>query len=390
MQAEQRLDSILEKIAAEPPTQRVERWQGLFDRVAAPLSEKLVLFGVGQFGQLVLDRLRKVGVEPCCFSDNNRNVWDKRVKGVEVLSPADAVKRFGQSASFVVTVFNGSAARKQLTEMGCQRVLPATPLFWKYPREFMPDLGIGEPERIVEEPDQIRQCFALMSDERSRQELCDQVSWRYWMEPQFLPLPENAGEIYFPPDLVKDTDEEVFVDCGAFDGDSIRSFLRRGRSFSHLYALEPDAQNRDLLSKSVAGLPEDLGRKITVLPYAAGDLDGQVTFAATGDVASRVSTSETGVSIDARKLDSLDWQFTPTYIKMDIEGSEPEALAGAANLLRSAQPVLAICLYHRVEHLWQIPNLIHSLAPGYSMFLRRYAEDGWEQVCYAVPQSRLV
>jgi hypothetical protein len=75
---------------------------------------------------------------------------------------------------------------------------------------------------------------------------------------------------------------------------------------------------------------------------------------------------------------------------MDIEGAEPDALAGATNLLRNAQPVLAICLYHRLEHLWQVPNLIHTLASDYSIFVRRYAEDNWEQVCYAVPRSRLV
>jgi len=189
---------------------------------------------------------------------------------------------------------------------------------------------------------------------------------------------------------VKDNDAEVFVDCGAFDGDSIRSFLRRGQIFSHLYALEPDAQSRALLSNFIATLSADMQQKVTVWPYVVGDLDGHVSFVATGDVASKVSSSKTGLSIESLKLDSLARRFTPTYIKMDIEGAEPDALAGAGNLLRSAQPVLAICLYHRLEHLWQIPNLIHSLSPGYSIFLRRYAEDGWEQVCYAVPQGRLV
>jgi FkbM family methyltransferase len=389
MQAEQRLDLILEGVAAESDAQRTDRWRNQFDRVAGPLSERLVLFGAGQFGQWVLDRLRKAGVDACCFSDNNPQRWGTRVKGLEVLAPETAVRRFGQTASFVVTIFNGSSARAQLKGMGCERVPPVTFLFWKHPEQFMPDLGIGEPERVVEEPEEIRRCCRLLSDERSRQELCDQISFRYWMEPEFLPLPENVGEIYFPTDIVKDSDDEVFVDCGAFDGDSIRSFLRRGRSLSHLYALEPDAYSRALLAKSVGSLSENLSQKITVWPYGAGNLDGQVNFAASGDVASKISSSNTGTSIEVRKLDSLDWQHTPTYIKMDIEGAEPDALAGAANLLRDSQPVLAICLYHRLEHLWQLPNLIHSFAPGYSLFLRRYAEDGWEQVCYAVPPSRL-
>jgi len=389
LNTKQRLDSVFKGIAAESCEQRKDRWQGMFDRLAAPLSNHIVLFGSGQFGQIVLDRLRRVGVEPVCFSDNNKNVWGKRVKDLEVLSPEDAVERFGKAAAFVVTIFNGSAARSQLRQMGCERVLPATPLFWKYPSEFMPDMGIGEPERIVEEEDQIRRCFAALSDEKSKQELCNQISWRYWMDPEHLPLPENAGEIYFPTDIVNSIEQEVLVDCGAFDGDSIRSFLRRGQSFSHLYALEPDAHNRALLARSIATLPEELQRKITVWPYAAANLDGHVTFDAAGNVASRVSSSDAGATVEAHKLDSLDWRFIPTYLKMDIEGAEPDALCGAAKLLDEVAPVLAICLYHRLEHLWQIPNLIHSLAPDYSLFLRRYAEDGWEEVCYAVPHSRL-
>jgi hypothetical protein len=120
-----------------------------------------------------------------------------------------------------------------------------------------------------------------------------------------------------------------------------------------------------------------------------GEKDEQVNFVETNDVASKVSSSNDGVTIESRRLDSLPWQFTPTYIKMDIEASEPFALAGGAQLLEREMPVLAICLYHRTEHLWQIPNLIHTLAPEYSLYLRRYAEDCWEQVCYAVPPNRM-
>ena len=106
-------------------------------------------------------------------------------------------------------------------------------------------------------------------------------------------------------------------------------------------------------------------------------------------MASSIGTVNQAISIEARRLDSLPWHLNPTYVKMDIEGSEPAALTGAAQLLRDHMPVLAICLYHRTEHLWQIPNLIHSLAPGYSLHIRRYAEDCWEEVCYAIPSHRL-
>lgn len=384
----ERFDHILAEIAAETPEAREERWHGLFDRLAGPCSNRLVLFGTGQFGQWVLGRLRKVGNEPCCFSDNNPARWGTRVNGVEVLSPSDVVQRFGQTACFIVTIYNGSSARKQLREMGCSRVLPAQLLFWKYPGEFMPDLGIDAPDRLVEQVKQIRQCYSVLSDDESRHELCDQIEWRYWMKREYLPFPENQGELYFPSDLVAEIEQEVLVDCGAFDGDSIRSFIRRGKNFRHLYALEPDAANLASLHASLKELPALLQEKITVWPYAVGDKDEKVSFLETHDVASKVSPSNEGVAMESRRLDSLPWQRKPTYIKMDIEGSEPVALVGGAELLKSEMPVLAICLYHRSEHLWQIPNLIHSLAPGYSLYLRRYAEDCWEQVCYAVPPSR--
>jgi FkbM family methyltransferase len=384
----ERFHRILAEMAAESPEARLERWQGRFDQLAGEGANRLVLFGTGQLGQWVLGRLRKAGVEPCCFSDNNPARWGSRVHGIEVLSPSDAVQQFGQTASFIVTIYNGSAARRQLGKMGCTRVLPVPLLFWKYPGEFMPDLGIDAPERLVEQVEQIRRCYSLLSDDPSRRELCDQIEWRYWMKPEYLPLPANQGELYFPSDLVKEIEQEVLVDCGAFDGDSIRSFMRRGQSFRHLYALEPDAANLAGLRASLDNLPDALRERITVWPYAVGDKDESVSFVETHDVASKVSSSNEGIAMESRRLDSLPWQSKPTYIKMDIEGSEPVALAGGAELLKNEMPVLAICLYHRTEHLWQIPNLIHSLAPEYSLYLRRYAEDCWEQVCYAVPPSR--
>jgi FkbM family methyltransferase len=384
----ERFHSILVEMAAETPEERVARWQGRFDQLTGSAPDGLVLFGAGHFGQWALGRLRKAGSQPCCISDNNPATWGSLVDGIEVLSPADAVRRFGQTACFVVTVYNGSAARKQLRQLGCSQVLPATYLFWKYPADFMAEHGINSPDLLAQDVEQIRQCFALLSDEPSRQEFCDQIEWRYWMNPEYLPSPTDQGELYYPSDLVAENDQEVLVDCGAFDGDSIRSFIRRGKSFQHLYALEPDTANLEGLRASLSSYPDGIREKITVWPYALGDKDEVVSFIETHDQASKVTSSNEGTAIESRRLDSLPWQDQPTYIKMDIEAWEPFALAGGAELIKREMPVLAICIYHRSEHLWQIPNLIHSLAPGYSFYLRRYAEDCWEQICYAVPPSR--
>jgi hypothetical protein len=79
----------------------------------------------------------------------------------------------------------------------------------------------------------------------------------------------------------------------------------------------------------------------------------------------------------------------PTFIKMDIEGAEPRALAGAYRTIQEHAPFLAICVYHELEHLWQIPLAIEAIRDDYQIFLRRHAEGHWETVCYARPLQRI-
>jgi hypothetical protein len=50
--------------------------------------------------------------------------------------------------------------------------------------------------------------------------------------------------------------------------------------------------------------------------------------------------------------------------------------------------VMAICAYHSCDHLWRIPQLLKSANPDYRIVLRRYAEDCWETVYYAIPSER--
>jgi FkbM family methyltransferase len=180
---------------------------------------------------------------------------------------------------------------------------------------------------------------------------------------------------------------EVLVDCGAFDGDSLRAFLGlTNGSFERAYALEPDPDNREKLETCVASLPAPYRAAVTVLPYAASDQTGTVYFDAGNGVASALSDGGE-IEVPCRKLDDMI-DDAPTLIKMDIEGAEPEALRGAARLIEDHRPVLAICAYHYNEHLWELPALLRELAPEARIVLRRYAEQCWETVYYAIPPER--
>jgi FkbM family methyltransferase len=382
------LEDILQQIEAEPPERVRAREQNAFDEIAGQFNKRLVLFGAGFLGKSVLAGLRQAGVEPLAFADNRIGPSQRQVMGLPVLSAAEAVERYGKSACFVVTIYQGSAVRSQLISLGCPRVSACAPLLWKYADIFIPQCGLELPHRFREQCPSIRQCYVMLGDDLSRRELHEQLVWRYWLDYSALSPALDGRDTYFPLDLLSPGDDEVFVDCGGFDGDTIRSFSEHwGGRFRHAFAFEPDPANRAALASNVA--KSGLTPRITVMPYAVGNTNGPVSFVCSSSAASHVTAEESGAAIQCRRLDDIEWPFTPTYIKMDIESAEPEAIAGAAELLRKHHPVLAVCTYHRSEHLWQIPNLVRSIAPEYNLFLRRYAEECWEGVCYAIPARRL-
>lgn len=74
-----------------------------------------------------------------------------------------------------------------------------------------------------------------------------------------------------------------------------------------------------------------------------------------------------------------------SFIKMDIEGAEMDALHGAAELIKSKKPKLAICIYHKLEDLWEIPLYIRSLVVGYDFYVRQHTPLYLETVLYAIP-----
>lgn len=69
---------------------------------------------------------------------------------------------------------------------------------------------------------------------------------------------------------------------------------------------------------------------------------------------------------------------------MDIEGSEKEALIGATKIIREKKPKLAICAYHKVEDVYELPLIIQMLRADYKFVLRQHYEGCFDMVLYAV------
>lgn len=380
----------LSDLLAENPSEVRNRLQQQFDRIVEEPQPALVLCGAGPLGRRTLRGLHSIGREPLAFIDNNPTLWHGWIDGLRVMPPQEAVAQYGGEAVFVVTIFNHSAMRRQLREMNCPSVVSFPSLYWKHAETFLPYGGLGDLERIFEDRGAVAAGLDLWDDELSRQYYVSQLRWRMRLDSESLPPPCPARDTYFPDDLVHPLADEVFVDCGAFDGDSVRAFIaRRGGAFKEAVALEPDPQNFAALQRYVEGLDAGLRRRVLPRPLAAASHNGILSFDLHGDMSSSVTATGT-VALDCARLDDVLADHPPTYIKMDIEGAELDALEGARQVIALHRPVLAICAYHKQSDLWRIPQAIKSLYDGYRLFLRLYAEDCWEIICYAVPEERLI
>ena len=168
--------------------------------------------------------------------------------------------------------------------------------------------------------------------------------------------------------LVADEDYQVERACGTVE---------------MIAAFEPDQENFKILSRLVKSNAPPFARQTVLYPCGVWSETTQVRFSSGAAGSSQISsTGETHVQCVS--LDEALPDFRPTLIKMDIEGAEYQALLGAREIIREHRPGLAICLYHRPEHLWQIPLLVRDWLPASRFYLRAYCYAGFDLVMYAM------
>lgn len=358
---------------------------------ALPRDAVLVLYGAGNLGMTTARRLRQAGVIVAAFADDTPGKQGLVIEGLPVLAPQAALDRFGAAVVFVVTVHNPAASfvrvRERLLQIRGARVVSFLALAWTYPDVFLPYLAFELPQYVLAKAPDIRKAFDLLADDESRRQFVAHLKFRLWLDFDALP-PSSQGD-YLPNDifgaLAADT---TFVDCGAFDGDTIRFFLgRQNGRFGRILAFEPDAGNYRRLCAYVAGLDEPVQSRIVTSGAGVGSRRQQLAFNATGDTGAALNDAGT-TRVDVVPLhEAIPDGPTPLFIKIDVEGAESEALAGAAPVIHDRHPALAVSIYHRPDDLWQLPLALHLLDPASQLFIRTLGEDGMDIVCFAVPRG---
>jgi FkbM family methyltransferase len=382
----------LREILTESISAVKEREASALDQLLSAHQNRVVIFGSGTLGGKAVSLLREIGIEPLALCDSNPDRWGTTRSGLVVLSPADAAKQFGESAVFFVTIWNDfhwyRDTLAKLTSLGCISVSSYAPIFWRFGNRFMDLLLLNEPaHRLYEHLDEVFDAEHLWADEQSLATYRSNIVWRAKGDASQLPYPAPP-KTYFPPDIFRLSPDEVLVDCGAFDGDTIRLLLSVTPNFKAFYAVEADTVSIQKLQSYIRTLSPDVAAKIHELDYAVGAERCTLQFVMSGAATSKIE--DAGVEVACIPIDELFADIPVTLIKMDIEGAEFDALRGGAKVISRDGPILAICVYHTQSDIWRIPLLIRSMNPSYSFFLRSYDGDGLQTVLYAIPQNRLL
>lgn len=189
---------------------------------------------------------------------------------------------------------------------------------------------------------------------------------------------ENQNNQYFEPFLGLSEQGESFADIGCFDGRTSSDFIYRCPAYKAIYIFEPDSENLSMVRARFSKC-----RDIFCYPVGLGSKKGVVRFSSAG---SNSAISESGnLEIQVETLDSFQLSEV-TFLKMDIEGAELDALLGASDTIMQCHPRLAVSVYHRPSDLWRIPEAVLKVRDDYSIYLRHYTEGVTETVMFFMPR----
>lgn len=295
-------------------------YQSLYDT-----EGKKVIFGAGGNGQSLVRGFKDLEFE--CFIDNFSENTAEEWSGLPIFRLEQYLSRYGTDyARIIISIFD----RKQCAEVVGQLIAA----------------GI-EKDNII----------------------CIPSDWR------------NNFSQYF--DVFTPHENESFVDCGCYDGGSAFRFAGWcGRlGYRKIWSFEPDKNSYDICKKTLSVLD-----RCDVYPYGVSRYEGKVSFCGEGKEDSRIVTgsfTENMTEIQTVSLDRFLENEEVSFIKMDIEGAEYDALKGAAKIITEQKPRLAISIYHKDEDIFSIPQLLLDLRKDYTFYLRHYSLVTNETVLYA-------
>ncbi len=345
-------------------------------------SSKVYLYGAGNIG-ISLYQSIKGQINIYAFLDSKAKTI--AIEGMDVLNPFE--ESINTHNTFVIVsifnrAFNFDSIKIQLNQVGFDEVISYIEFYPFLKKKNTDWFWLSNNLEYLNKKSEIELVSKLFEDNKSRKIFASTIMARRNFSYSMLPSPDPIHDQYFSKDIPLN-EFDNFVDCGAYNGDTLDILIDQQIGFKKIYAFEPDLNNFTELTGKIKKYD------LSAILYPCGVYSSNILLNFGGGANEGSTIHEGGsthiqcVALDDILINELS---KSTYLKMDIEGSELEALKGGANLIKKLNPDLAICLYHKPDDILTIPLFIQSLG-SYTFYLRQYGYYGMELVLYAIKKS---
>ncbi len=348
-------------------------------------ENKIIIYGAGFCGLAFSDMLLNIKITPKVFFDTNITKQVKNFNNINVSLPYMC---HDKNTIVIICLLNTSfysEIEEKLLSLGYERIAniyeltEIEELFINQPLIFYVNQNWKEINM-----DNISKVISSLSDKKSvdtYKGIIDFICKDYNVNIDSYPMVEQ----YFAYDVYKKSDDEVFVDCGAFRGDILKIFMKNNENrYKRYIAIEPDPDNYNRIYQ----LQETQNKDVRIIEEALSDKEELLKMKNYMNENSVIC--DRGFEVHACTLDSicLKYNIEPTFIKIDVEGYEEKLLNGAYEIISMYKPIIAIAIYHKCDDLWKLPLKIKSMLPNHRLFIRSYMNVN-ETVLYVVPEERV-
>jgi FkbM family methyltransferase len=341
---------------------------------------RIAILGAAAEGRRLVGLCRKAGLEAVALVDDDPALRGAVIDGVAV-TQTEALDRLDRAIPVIIASHRTLKATERLKGLGFMHVAPFALLQLLDPLRFPPQSFYASwLEDLFDNRSRYGHLASVLGDDFSRRVLDAIIGYRLTCDPLLL-APIVEWDLYGPADLLNYGEHEVFIDGGSFDGDTVKLFVDRVHDrYDRVLAFEPDPATFAKLRARFDG-----EKRVEPINRGLYSRSGALHFNDEGSRASGLVSNGTGTKVEVTSIDEVLRGEPVTYIKMNIEGAEQEALRGAAASITRWRPKLAISAYHRAQDLWQIPELVREIHAGYRLFLRQHDGGVIETVLYALP-----